>query len=89
MDKLGEAIEDLRKKQGFKRKYAFAKEIGIGESYYSKISTDKQDPSFETLEDIAAALKLPLSVIIVHAEALKAGKDDQAILEDIKKFFSE
>jgi transcriptional regulator with XRE-family HTH domain len=88
MDKLGEAIEDLRKKEGFNNGSSLAKESGICRSYYSKILNNKKNPSTDTLEKIAQSLKLPLSVIIVHAEALKAGKDDQDILEDIKKFFS-
>ena len=63
---LGNAIKLLRTRQGLKQPQ-LAEKAGISASYLSLLERGKRDPSFSTVEQIASALGVPVSILVFLA----------------------
>lgn len=60
---LGKAIKSIRSQLGLTQN-ELALRAGISVSYLSMLEKNKRDPSFSTLEKIANALNIPLSILV-------------------------
>lgn len=74
-DDLGEAIRRLRKERRPSEKRtlsieALAGDVGVTSAYLNEIELGKRNPTWEVLNNIAAALDVRLSDIVLRAEAL-------------------
>lgn len=70
--RLGRSIKLCRTQRGISQS-DLARAAGVSASYMSLLEKEKRDPPLSTLEDIAAALRVPLSVLIF------LGADDSEI----------
>lgn len=66
----GKAFRIIRATFGFNQA-EFSKILGIGQSHVSLIEAGKRQPSRELIEELAAALKIPQSLILVLASESK------------------
>ena len=64
--KLGKAIRMCREQRGLSRD-VFADRAQISPSYLSLLERDKRDPPFSTIENIAGAIGIPVSVLLFIA----------------------
>ena len=60
---LGQAIKRCRKLRGLNQA-ELAEKSNISVSYLSLLERDKRDPTFSTIESIANALNVPVSILI-------------------------
>ena len=60
---LGKAIKSIRTQLGLTQK-ELALRANISVSYLSLLETNNRDPSFSTIEAIATALNIPLSILV-------------------------
>ena len=60
---IGNAIKDLRQQKGFKQT-EFAVKCGLSQSYLSSIEKGKKEPTLGILKQIAAALSIPMPVLV-------------------------
>jgi transcriptional regulator with XRE-family HTH domain len=63
---LGRAIRLCRLERGVNQS-ALAERADVSVSYLSLLERGKRDPSFSTIESIAAALDIPLSILVFLA----------------------
>lgn len=70
---IGAAIASIRKEKGIKA-YEVAEAVGITYPYLSMIENNRRVPTLGTLEGIAKALKVPVSIIVKKAEDWDKGK---------------
>ena len=63
---LGKAIKLCRTQKNLKQA-DLAEKASLSVSYLSLIESGKRDPSFSTIENIALALEIPLSILIFLA----------------------
>jgi len=74
---LGKAIKSVRSQLGLTQQ-ELALRSNISVSYLSLLEQNKRDPSFSTIEAIAAALNIPLSILIF----LSADRSELDILDE-------
>ena len=60
---IGKNIREIRKKRCLSQS-ELAKMIGTSQAAISKYEKEEQDPTFKTLQKIAQALGVPLSVLV-------------------------
>jgi transcriptional regulator with XRE-family HTH domain len=60
---LGQSIKTLRKNRAKEKQNAFAKNIGISQTYLSQVEAGLKTPSVELLQRIADYLKVPLPIL--------------------------
>jgi transcriptional regulator with XRE-family HTH domain len=63
---LGRAIRLCRTQRGLSQS-ELANIAGISVSYLSLLERGKRDPTFSTIEDIASALNVPVSILVFLA----------------------
>lgn len=63
---LGSAIKICRERKGFSRS-ELAEKAELSTSYLSLLENNKRDPAFSKVEKIAAALGVPVSVLLFLA----------------------
>lgn len=63
---LGKAIKLCRTQRSLSQS-RLAELIGVSPSYISLLERGKRDPNFSVIEDIAAALDIPLSILVFLA----------------------
>lgn len=70
---FGEAVRDRRKAMGWNQS-ALASHAGLQTAAVSRIERGDGAPTLRTMQRIAAALNVRLSLLIRHAEKLQATK---------------
>lgn len=63
---VGKAVRLCRTQRGLSQS-ELAKTAGISVSYLSLLERGKRDPNFSTVEGIASALKVPVSILVFLA----------------------
>ena len=63
---LGKAVKLCRVKRGLTQS-ELAQQANISVSYLSLLERGKRDPNISTVEDIASALKVPMSILVFLA----------------------
>lgn len=66
---LGKAIVELRKRNGLSQEQ-LAFDAGVSRHYMYKIENNLASPTVKSLEKLAAALKIKLSIIFLTAEQI-------------------
>jgi transcriptional regulator with XRE-family HTH domain len=80
---LGKAIKSIRTQLGLTQK-ELALRASISVSYLSLLETNNRDPSFSTIEAIAAALNIPLSILVfLSAERSELDSLDDSLVEKL------
>jgi transcriptional regulator with XRE-family HTH domain len=83
--RLGKTIRTCREARGLKQ-YELAENAGLSESYLSLVEKDKREPSLSSLDGIASALGVPLSVLIfLAAEGDVKGELSPQHVEEISR----
>ena len=80
---LGDRIKKLREERGFSQKEV-ALNVGIDRGQYSRIETNKVEPTLSTLEKIGKAFNLDLEDIIKKEEPLTVDSFDKSLVEKVK-----
>ncbi|MCB9458112.1 MAG: helix-turn-helix transcriptional regulator [Anaerolineaceae bacterium] len=70
---LGKAIKLCRTQRGFSQA-ELSRIAGISVSYLSLLERGKRDPNLSTVEDIAQALEVPVSILV-----FLAAEDDEMV----------
>ena len=60
---IGNAIKDLRQKQGLNQN-DFAIKCGLSQSYLSSIEKGRKEPTLNILKQIAKTLSIPMPVLV-------------------------
>lgn len=63
---IGNAIKTIRTRRGLKQSQ-LAEKADISISYLSLLEREKRDPNFSTVEKIATALDVPISILVFLA----------------------
>ena len=80
---LGKTIKLVRTRKGMKQK-KLAESAGISVSYLSLIEQGRRDPNMRTLEGIANALNVPLSILVfLAADKEELSGIDQELAEKL------
>lgn len=74
---LGETVRAVREARGLTQ-HELAEEVGITDSYLSKIERDRQQASPAVIVAMARALALPVSAITVNLDKLA---DEMALVD--------
>jgi transcriptional regulator with XRE-family HTH domain len=78
---LGKAIKAIRTARGLTQK-ELAQRADLSVSYFSLLETNKRDPSISTIESIAQALNVPVSIMIfLAADRRELDVIDQGFVE--------
>ena len=80
---LGDRIKKLREERGLSQKEV-ALNVGIDRGQYSRIETNKVEPTLSTLEKIGKAFNLDLEDIIKKEEPLTVDSFDKSLVEKVK-----
>lgn len=71
---LGDVIRELRKERGLTIE-GLARDAALHPTYVSGIERGRNNPSLEALRKLATVLDVPLSEIVLRAEALTGAVD--------------
>lgn len=77
---LGSAVRELRHSAGLSQR-ELAELVGIQHTYLSHIEANRREPTLRVLRQIAAALRLPPSLLISVALMVDLPEADRAVYE--------
>ena len=69
-DGFSQVVKEHRKKRGLSRA-ALAEKAGLHQTYIGLLERGHRSPNLDTASAIAAALAVPLSKLVVEAEAIQ------------------